>query len=283
MLIGAHVSIAGGILTAFERAQEIGAEAVQIHPTPPQTWRRLTVSPETVTEFHSQMEATGLDAFFLHAVYLINLATAREDLLAQSEGSLRHYLEMANVLGARGVIFHPGSHKGLGFDEVLPQMAATMKGALDGAPGETLLIIENSAGAGNNIGSSFSQIGRMMEAVGNDRVRLCLDTAHAFTAGYDLTSEEGLAAMDDELELEIGFSRLAAIHANDSKFPFGSNRDRHENIGDGFIGAEAFRRILADRRLQQAPFLLEVPGLEHKGPDRANVERLRDLAGLPPL
>ena len=146
MLIGAHVSIAGGILTAFERAQEIGAEAVQIHPTPPQTWRRLTVSPETVTEFHSQMEATGLDAFFLHAVYLINLATAREDLLAQSEGSLRHYLEMANVLGARGVIFHPGSHKGLGFDEVLPQMAATMKGALDGAPGETLLIIENSHG-----------------------------------------------------------------------------------------------------------------------------------------
>lgn len=283
MLIGAHVSVAGGIMNAFDRAQEIGAAAVQIHPTAPQTWRRLALSPETVTEFRAQVGETGLDAFFFHAVYLINLATAREDLLAQSEGSLRHYLEMANLLGVRGVVFHPGSHKGLGFDVVLPQMAAAMKAALDGAPGESLLLIENSAGAGDNIGSTFAQIGRMMEAVGNDRVRLCLDTAHAFTAGYDLASAEGLAAMDEELEREIGFPRLAAIHANDSKAPFGSNRDRHENIGDGFIGAEAFRRILADQRLQKAPFLLEVPGLEHKGPDRANIERLRDLAGLPPL
>ncbi|EQD48955.1 apurinic endonuclease Apn1, partial [mine drainage metagenome] len=135
MLIGAHVSTQGGILTAFDRAQAIGAEAVQIHPTAPQSWRRLEPSAETVAEFRSRIKSTGLDAFFLHAVYLINLATAREDLLERSQGSLQHYLELANLLGARGVIFHPGSHKGLGFDPMLPQMARAMRQALEAAPG----------------------------------------------------------------------------------------------------------------------------------------------------
>jgi deoxyribonuclease-4 len=281
--IGAHVSTEGGILTAFERARAIGAEAVQVHPSPPQTWRRLHPDQETTAEFRRRMDQTGLDAFFFHAAYLINLATAREDLLAQSTGSLRHHLELANQLGARGVIFHPGSHKGQGFEAVLPQMAEAMRRALAESEGESLLIIENSAGAGANIGSSFAQIRQMMEAVDHPRVRFCLDTAHAFTAGYDLRDSEGLAKTVDELEREIGFDRLAAIHINDSKAPFGSNLDRHQNIGDGEIGAEAFGRILADPQLTRAPLILEVPGLERTGPDRANVERLRKLAGLPPL
>ncbi|HUY57933.1 MAG TPA: deoxyribonuclease IV [Candidatus Micrarchaeaceae archaeon] len=281
--IGAHVSAAGGISMAFDRALQIGAEAVQIHPTPPQTWRRIDPDPEQVATFKRRMEETSLNAFFFHAVYLINLATAKEELLAQSRGSLRHHLELANRLGVRGVIFHPGSHKGLGFETVLPQIAAAMRGALDEAEGESLLIIENSAGSGDNIGSSFAQIRQMMEAVDDSRVRLCLDTAHAFTAGYDLRNEEGLRQTVAELGREIGFERLAAIHANDSKAAFGSNVDRHQNIGDGEIGSEAFRRMLADPELTRAPFILEVPGLEHQGPDRANVERLRELAGLPQL
>jgi len=283
VLIGAHVSTRGGILSAFDRAQAIGAEAVQIHATAPQSWRQLELTAETAAEFRARMAATGLGAFFLHAVYLINLATASPDLLARSEVSLQHYLELANRLGARGVIFHPGSHKGRGFDQVLEQMGGAMRRALEAAPGPSLLLIENSAGAGDNIGSSFAQIRRLMEAVDSERVGLCLDTAHAFTAGYDLGSPEGLAAMTGELEREIGSARLGAVHANDSKAPLGSNRDRHENIGDGFIGAEAFRRLLAEPRLTGAPWLLEVPGLEGKGPDRVNVERLRQLAGLAPL
>ena len=281
--IGAHVSVVGGIPTAFDRAIEIGAEAVQIHPTPPQTWRRLHPDEETVTTFRRRMAETGLDAFFFHAVYLINLATAKPDLLAQSRGSLRHNLEMANVLGVRGVIFHPGSHKGQGFEAVLPQMAESMRWALAESEGDSLLIIENSAGAGANIGSSFAQVRQMMEAVDNPRLRFCLDTAHAFTAGYDLRDPVGLAGAVEELGREIGFERLAAIHANDSKAGFGTNLDRHQNIGDGEIGSEAFARILAEPRLTRAPLILEVPGLEHQGPDRANVERLRALAGLPPL
>ena len=281
--IGAHVSAQGGISTAFDRALQIGAEAVQIHPTPPQTWRRLHPDQEQVATFRRRMAETSLDAFFFHAVYLINLATAKEELLTQSKGSLRHHLEMANLLGVRGVIFHPGSHKGQGFETVLPQMAAAMRWTLAETAGESLLIIENSAGAGANIGSSFSQIRQMMEAVDDPRLRFCLDTAHAFTAGYDLRDAEGLERTVEELGREIGFERLAAIHANDSKATFGSNVDRHQNIGDGEIGLEAFRRILADPRLTTAPLILEVPGLERQGPDRTNVERLRALAGLPPL
>ncbi|HVC38859.1 MAG TPA: deoxyribonuclease IV [Candidatus Dormibacteraeota bacterium] len=281
--IGAHVSSQGGISTAFDRALEIGAEAVQIHPSAPQTWRRLHPDEEQVATFRRRMAETSLDAFFFHAAYLINLATAKEELLAQSRGSLQHHLEMANLLGVRGVIFHPGSHKGQGFEAVLPQMVAALRGILAETNGESLLIIENSAGSGANIGSSFAQIGEMMAGVDDPRLRLCLDTAHAFTAGYDLREPAGLERLVAELDREIGFPRLAAIHANDSKAPFASNVDRHQNIGDGEIGAEAFRRILADPQLAAAPFILEVPGLERQGPDRANVERLRELAGLPPL
>jgi deoxyribonuclease-4 len=277
-VIGAHVSAKGGILNSFDRALEIGAEAVQIHPTPPQTWRRLDPDPDTVLRFRQRLSETGLTSFFFHAVYLINLATAKEDLLASSEAALAHYLELANRLGASGVIFHPGSHKGRGFEATLPQMAEAIQRALRTAGGESRLLIENSAGAGDNVGSTFAQIRQMIEAVGDPRVGLCLDTAHAFTAGYDLSTGPGLSAMREELEREIGGGLLWAIHANDSKAPLGSNRDRHENIGDGYIGGEAFRRMLHDPLLEQAPFILEVPGLEHQGPDLANVLRLRELA-----
>jgi len=278
--IGAHVSTRGGILNSFDRALEIGAEAVQVHPTAPQTWRHLDPTEETVATFRQRMQETGLSSFFFHAVYLINLATPKEDLLASSEQALTHYLDLANRFGVSGVIFHPGSHRGQGFEATLPQMGGAMRRALAEAGGESRLLIENSAGAGDNVGSSFSQIRQMMEAVASSRVGLCLDTAHAFTAGYNLASPEGLAAMTEEIRGEIGAERLWAIHANDSQAPLASNRDRHENIGDGFIGADAFRRMLADPLLQGAPFLLEVPGLERQGPDRANVDRLRELAGL---
>ena len=283
MRIGAHVSTRGGILTAFDRARELGAEAVQVHPTPPQTWRRLHLEAEEVQEFRRRLASTGLGDFFFHAVYLINLGTPRPELLASSEASLAHYLQLANELGVAGVIFHPGSHLGRGFDSVLDQIGNAMRSALEAAPGEARLLVENSAGAGANLGATLPEIRRMLEAVDSPRVGLCLDTAHAFTSGWQLTTEEGLAAALAEFEAEIGWDRLWAIHANDSKAPFGSNRDRHENIGEGEIGSEAFARMLADPRLRRPPWILEVPGQERQGPDRANVDRLRKLAGLPPL
>jgi deoxyribonuclease-4 len=281
--IGAHVSTRGGILSAFDRARELGAEAVQVHPTPPQTWRRLHLEAEEVQEFRRRLASTGLADFFFHAVYLINLGTPRPELLASSEASLAHYLQLANELGAAGVIFHPGSHLGRGFDSVLDQIGSTMRAALEAAPGEARLLVENSAGAGANLGATLPEIRRMLEAVDSPRVGLCLDTAHAFTSGWQLTTEEGLASALAEFEAEIGWDRLWAVHANDSKAPFGSNRDRHANIGEGEIGSPAFARMLADPRLRRPPWILEVPGEERQGPDRANVDRLRKLAGLPPL
>ena len=281
--IGAHVSIRGGILTAFDRAREIGAEAVQIHPTPPQTWRRLHLEPEEVQEFRRLLASTGLGEFYFHAVYLINLGTPRPEHLASSEASLAHYLRLATELGVAGVIFHPGSHLGQGFEAVLGQIGQALRRALEAAPGEARLLIENSAGAGANLGATLPEIRRMMEAVDSPRVGLCLDTAHAFTSGWQLTTEDGLQAALAELEAEIGWERLWAIHANDSKAAFGSNRDRHENIGAGEIGSAAFARMLTDPRLRQPPWILEVPGEERQGPDRANVDRLRRLAGLSPL
>ena len=283
MRIGAHVSTRGGILTAFDRARELGAEAVQVHPTPPQTWRRLHLEAEEVQEFRRRLTSTGLVDFFFHAVYLINLGTPRPELLASSEASLAHYLQLANELGVAGVIFHPGSHLGRGFDSVLDQIGSTMRSALEAAPGEARLLVENSAGAGANLGATLPEIRRILEAVDSPRVGLCLDTAHAFTSGWQLTTEAGLSAALAEFEAEIGWDRLWAVHANDSKAPFGSNRDRHENIGEGEIGSEAFARMLADPRLRRPPWILEVPGQERQGPDRANVDRLRKLAGLPPL
>lgn len=282
-MIGAHVSIRGGLLTAFDRARGIGAEAVQVHPTAPQTWRPLELGDDLAREFRGRLRESGLQGFFLHAVYLINLGTDRPEQLARSEGSLRHYLDLCERLGVSGVIFHPGSHLGRGFETVLPQVGAAMRRALAAVPGQSRLLIENSAGAGANIGSSPSQIRQMLEAVDSPRVGLCLDTAHAFTSGWEFTSDEGLARAVAELRAEIGVERLWAVHANDSKAPFGSNRDRHENIGDGEIGAEAFARMLREPALTGAPWILEVPGLERQGPDRENVERLRRLAGLPPL
>ncbi|MGC8474507.1 MAG: deoxyribonuclease IV [Candidatus Dormibacteria bacterium] len=284
MHIGAHVSTRGGILTAFDRARELGAEAVQIHPTPPQTWRHLHLETEVAQEFRLRLASSGLaDRFFFHAVYLINLGTPRPELLASSEASLVHYLQLAGELGVAGVIFHPGSHLGQGFESVLDQIGSTMRRALEAAPGEARLLVENSAGAGANLGATLPEIRRMLEAVDSPRVGLCLDTAHAFTSGWQLTTEEGLTAALAEFEAEIGWDRLWAVHANDSKAPFGSNRDRHENIGEGEIGSEAFARMLAVPRLRRPPWILEVPGEERQGPDRVNVERLRRLAGLPPL
>jgi len=281
--VGAHVSATGGLLSALDRAAAIGAEVVQVHPTAPQTWRRLTLDAEAIGDVRKRMAGAGPDTVFFHAVYLVNLGTPRPELLSQSVGSLRHYLELATSLGVTGVIFHPGSHRGQGFDVVLPQLARSMREALTGAGPDTRLLIENSAGAGDNIGSTFAQIARMLEAVDDARLGVCVDTAHTLTAGYDIASEAGLARTLDELQSAVGMDRVLAVHANDSKAPLGSNVDRHENIGLGYLGDDGLRRICREPRLDRLPFILEVPGLERQGPDRANVARLRELAGLPPL
>jgi apurinic endonuclease APN1 len=277
MKIGAHVSTAGGPVTLFDRAEGIGAEAAQIFLTPPQQWRSSKVEPEQAEAFHARLGQSSLNSIFVHGVYLINLATANESDLSRSTSVLKSSLSTCAQLGIRGVIFHIGSHKGQGLDAVFAQICRACTEVLDVTPKEALLILENSAGAGGTIGSKFADLGRIIREVGNERVKVCLDTQHCYAAGYDLGSAEGLELAMTEFEDEVGFDQLVAVHANDSKVELASGRDRHENIGEGHIGIEGFRRIMRHRAFQDVPFLLEVPGFDAKGPDEANVNILKQI------
>lgn len=284
MRIGAHISSAGGHEKVFERALAIGAEAVQLFISAPQQWRSPNLSAEQVEAFQEARSSSGIPAFF-HGVYLINLGSADEALQKRSVTSLAAYLHWSDELGVEGTIFHAGSHLGVGFDEVLPRIAGLMRQALDAVPGTSKLLIENNAGQGGGIGTTFAEIGAIIRALdGDPRVGVCLDTCHAYAMGYDIATREGCETAMTEFDREIGLDRLRAVHANDSKMLLGGVRDRHENIGDGTIGLAGFRVILGHRAFAHLPLLLEVPGLEGKGPDAENVNRLkaiRDGVGAP--
>jgi deoxyribonuclease-4 len=282
MLIGGHVSTRGGIDKAVDNAVAIGAEVIQTHPSPPQTWRRLTIDDAMVQAYRDKAHDAKLRGHWFHAVYLVNLAAGTDLLLRQSIGSLVHYMELTERIGADGVIFHPGSHKGAGFESVLPQMAGAMQQVLARSESRAKLVVENSAGQGGCVGCSFDEVAQLVDATASDRVFVCLDTAHAFANGYDLRTPEDVDATLQSFDATIGLDRLVAIHANDSRAELGSNVDRHANIGEGWIGDEAFGLLLRDPRLQHLPWILEVPGLEKQGPDLHNVNRLRTLAGLAP-
>ena len=180
-------------------------------------------------------------------------------------------------LGIKGVIFHLGSHKGMGLDAVFAQIVKACSEVINETPDDTLLIIENSAGSGDTIGSHFADLGHIIREVGSPRLKICVDTQHSWAAGYDLASAEGLEIAMTEFEQEVGFDQLVAVHANDSKVELGSGRDRHENIGDGLIGVEGFKRIMAHRGFKDVPFLLEVPGFEGTGPDAPNIDILKKI------
>ncbi len=184
---------------------------------------------------------------------------------------------VANHIGALGVIFHPGSDRGRGFVAVLGQFVDSVNQVLDAASGDALLMLETSAGSGDHIGSTFGELGRIIRAVDNPKIAVCLDTQHIWAAGYNIASPQGLDDTVEQFEQEIGLSLLRAVHANDSMRPLGSAVDRHENIGDGLIGLDGFYNILCHQAFRSVPFYLEVPGFDKKGPDRKNVELLKKI------
>ncbi len=277
MRIGAHVSASGGIEKAIDRAVEIGAECVQIFASGPQSWRFKPPPEDNVLAFREKAEKADVGPNFLHGIYLVNLGSPQPENLDRSRAALVNYLNVASMIGAQGVIFHSGSHKGAGLEAVFDETVARLAQVLAESPEDTQLIIENCAGMGNQIGASFGDIGRIMAALASPRVKVCLDTQHSYAAGYDVASREGLERTMDEFDREIGFEHLVAVHANDSKIPFGGGVDRHENIGQGNIGLEGFELIMAHPAFRDVPFLLEVPGDERKGPDVPNVQRLKEI------
>ena len=261
---------------AIDRAVDIGAEAAQVFLSGPQQWRSKKVTPQDAEAYRQKAEKQNIETFF-HGVYLINLGTSNPENLVKGIDSLVSYQEAAAAIGCKGTIFHVGSHGGVGFETVLPQVVKSMAQVLETSPEAPWLIIENSAGMGRSIGSSFAEIGKIIKELGNARVKVCVDTQHSFANGYNVATKDGLDAAMDEFDREIGMDRLVAVHANDSKVPFSGGLDRHENIGEGHIGLQGFEVIMGHKAFRNTTFLLEVPGFDRKGPDRQNVDLLKAM------
>ena len=267
----------GGISNAVARGQEIGCEAIQIFGSSPQAWAFKPVLGEQIGRFKQGLINAGIGAEFLNAIYLINLGTPSEETLQKSIDSLINYMNLAAEIGADGVTVHPGSHGGRGFETVLPHAAEAIKTVLDASPGGPCLAVENMAGMGQHIGAKFDELGRILDAVDSPRLKIYLDTQHAFAAGYDLTNPQEIQDMLAELDSGTGSANVAAVHTNDSKRVCGSGVDRHDNTADGFIGEEGFVAIMANPAFAEVPFLLEVPGFEGKGPDQQNMDILKKI------
>ena len=276
MKLGAHVSTSGGLSRSIDRAQAIGAEAIQIFASSPRAWKFNFPKEEEIAIFKEKSLETGIGPCYIHGSYLVNIG-GDESQLEKSIESLTNNMITAGKIGAEGVIFHGGSHKGKGFNTVLAQAVKCLITVLEESPKDTWLCIENSAGMGSHIGSSFDEIGAIIKAVNHPNLKVCLDTEHCFAAGYNIASADAIDSIMEEFDSKIGLERLVAVHANDAKVEFGSGVDRHENIGEGYIGEEGFEVILANPAFSQVPFFLEVPGFDGDGPDEENINRLKSI------
>lgn len=277
MRIGAQVSVAGGVTKAFDRAEELGAESMQIFALSPRQWRSAGPPDEVLQAFRQRAaEHKSIKGTYCHASYLINLATGNDALKEKSFECLVGHLAVATGLGAEGVVLHIGSHLGQGMDAVMERIAEALVGALDAATvraGEPSckILIENTAGAGGTVGRSFEELATVIDATGNDeRLAVCLDTQHLFASGVPYGTTAETDAVVKEIRTTVGLDRLACLHLNDSKVAMGTNRDRHENLGDGEIGANALAILLSHPAIQHAPALLEVPG-DGNGPRKSDV------------
>ena len=276
MHIGAHVSSSGGIHTAIDRAEAIGAESVQVFTQSPRTWRPTNHDPATFDRFRERRAEAGIDGVLCHALYLCNLAAPDDDVYAKSIAAMRNTMEVAAAIGA-DVVFHVGSHLGSGFDAGLERVLPAMEQVLELATDETWLLMENSAGAGGTIGRSIEELATIHERLDrHPRLGVCLDSCHLYVSGIDVTDPAALDACLDELDASIGLARLRALHVNDSKAPLGSNRDRHENIGEGLLG-EQLGVFLGNPRLQDLPAVLETAGPENRGPDANEVRKAKEI------
>jgi len=280
MYIGAHVNSSGGVWKAIGNGADIGCEAIQIFAGSPRTWAPTIYKDADAERFREDREASPIRFVVIHTIYLINLASAREDFYEKSVTSLAGAVAAAEQLGADAIVTHVGSHQGAGFEAGLERVRAALIRVLAESEGSDVrLLLENTAGAGGTMGVDFDELGAMIAAAGgHPRLGLCLDTAHLFEAGFDLRTAAGLDEALARLDAACGLDRLGMLHLNDSKTPIGSNRDRHENIGEGEIGLEGFRAIVTSPALADLPGILEVPGFDGEGPDLLNVQRLRDLA-----
>ncbi|MDX6622450.1 MAG: deoxyribonuclease [Solirubrobacterales bacterium] len=278
MLIGAHVSTAGGLANAIERGEERGCESIQIFHQSPRMWRPTNYGEADFEEFREKMAASkSVEAVIIHAVYLINCATKDKELRVKSLTSLTHALRIGDAIGAKGVVLHPGSQKTDPLKPSLKRASKVIAAALeetDSCP----LLIEQTAGHKGLLARDFDQTAELIELAGSgERLGLCLDSCHLFVQGYDITDEEHLGKVLDEADAKVGIDRLGAVHVNDAAAPLGSCRDRHANIGKGEMGKRGLSAFLSEPRFEGLPATLETPGPEKKGSDKKEVTLAKRL------
>jgi len=282
--LGAHMSVAGGLPRAVERAVVHRCDAFQIFSKNANQWRGRDVPAAEVREFRAKVKAAGLRPVVSHASYLINLASTHQPLRAQSLAAMGDELDRAEALGLQGVVLHPGCYtagsEAAGLDLIADGLLELFAG---GRRGKTKIILEHTAGQGTSLGATFEQIAYIIARMkGHRRIGVCLDTCHLLASGYDIASPEGYAGTFTLFEQLIGIDRLTLFHLNDSKRPLGSRVDRHEHIGQGSVGLDAFRRLVNDRRFDGLPMLLETPKEEGRSPSKIEIDRFdeRNLSTL---
>jgi deoxyribonuclease-4 len=288
--LGAHLPLGTGMVKAVERAHEIGADAIQIFADNPTAWRRRAGPPAEQAAFRTRLETYGIRPVSIHAAYLVNLAGPDPDFWERSVGILAHELRTGPGFAARFVNVHIGSHRGRGVAWGTARVAAGVARAVaeaDHTPETPMLVLENSAGGGFGLGSSIDELAGIADAiaargVAEDRVGFCLDSAHAWGAGHDLSDPDATDAFLRSFDERIGLARLVMVHLNDSKSERGSHTDRHEHVGAGQIGEAGMAYLLRHPLLAHATYLIETPGMD-EGYDAINLQRARDLAAGRPL
>jgi len=279
MRVGVHTSIAGSVENAAHHAKKIGCDTFQMFSANPRGWRSLAPTPEECERFKAARAEYGLRPLVIHDNYLINLASGDDLIRAKSIAAFRGEIERALALGAEFLVTHPGSAKGTTTSAAIASCIESLRQGSKGLRLNDLsILIENTAGQGSVIGRTFEEVAEILKgAGGNLPMGACIDTAHSFAAGYPIHTETGLKAAIKTLEATVGLKNVCVIHANDSKAEFGSHVDRHEHIGKGKIGAEAFGRIVRHPKLRSIPFICETP-IDRPGDDRRNLRVMRKLA-----
>ncbi|MFY9265655.1 MAG: deoxyribonuclease IV [Solirubrobacterales bacterium] len=277
MLIGAHVSTSGGLEKSVERGLERGCDAIQIFNQSPRMWRPPAYDESNFAAFRDAMAASAIKSVVIHAIYLINPGSTDPGLAKKSLDSLAHALRVGDAIDADGVVLHPGHVKEPDtYSAAIKRVAATIKKAL-GNSESCRLLLENAAGK-KAIGVKFDHLHDLIDLLdGDDRVGVCVDSCHSHAAGYDVRTFDGVKEVVDELDRVVGLDRLHALHLNDSRDEYASHRDRHENLGDGFIGKTGMQAFLSEPRFEGLPVLMEVPGLAKDGPGEADVKLARKL------
>ena len=277
MQIGAHISSAGGIDKAIDRAVEIDADSVQVFTQSPRTWRPTNHDPASFERFREKRAEAGIGGVLCHALYLCNLAAPDNAVYEKSVQAMSNTMEVACGIGADGVVFHVGSHLGSGLEAGLERVLPAMEVLLERPSDETWLLMENSAGAGATIGRSIEELATLHERLGrHPRLGICLDSCHLWVSGVDVTDPAALDACLDEVDSSIGLDRLRALHVNDAAAPFAYNRDRHANNLEGELG-EKLGVFLSSPRLQGLPAVLETAGPENRGPDANEIRKTKEL------